>query len=91
MIADDPKKLEQLQNHYYDPEFDEWLEEFDQEQEQRQKHNSSQDESQPLDMPDKETIEWSNQTRESQQLPTETYEETLDKSQEISDWEEVSD
>lgn len=31
-IADDPKKLQQLKEHYYDPEFDEWLEEFDQEQ-----------------------------------------------------------
>lgn len=91
MIADDPKKLEQLQNHYYDPDFEEWLEEFDQEQEQKQKQNSSQDESQPLDMPDEDTVKWSNQNRESQQIPTEEYEETLGESQEISDWEEVSD
>ena len=35
MIADDPDKLEQLQNHYYDPEFDDWLEEFDREQEEK--------------------------------------------------------
>ena len=28
MIAEDPKKLEQLQNHFYDPEFDEFMEEF---------------------------------------------------------------
>ena len=32
MIADDPKQLEKLKNYYYDPEFDEWLEEFDEEQ-----------------------------------------------------------
>lgn len=88
-IADDPKKLEQLQNHFYDPEFDEWLEDFDKEQEEKQ--NSSQEETQQLDMPDKETIEWSEQNRESQKLPTEEYEETIGKPQEISDWEEVSD
>ena len=88
-IADDPKKLEQLQNHFYDPEFDEWLEDFDKEQEEKQ--NSSQEETQQLDMPDKETIEWSEQNRESHKLPTEEYEETIGKPQEISDWEEVSD
>lgn len=32
MIADDPKQLEKLKNYYFDPEFDEWLEEFDEEQ-----------------------------------------------------------
>lgn len=93
MIADDPKKLEQLQNHYYDPEFEEWLEEFEQEQEDKQK--SSQDDKfddfSQLDLPDKETIRWSNKNRTEQQLATEEYEETLDHSLEISDWEEVNE
>ena len=29
MIADDPKKLEQLQNRFFDNDFDDYLEEFD--------------------------------------------------------------
>lgn len=89
MIADDPKKLEQLQNHYYDPEFDEWLEEFEQEQEDKQKSKSLQDDnSKQLDLPDEETIKWS-----KQQIPTEEYEEVLNdgQSSEISDWEEVDE
>lgn len=93
MIADDPKKLEQLQNHYYDPEFEEWLEEFEQEQEEKQK--SSQDDkfgdSKQLDLPDRETIRWSEKNRTEQQLLTEEYDEVSDQSLEISDWEEVNE
>ena len=59
MIADDPKKLEQLQNHFYDPDFDEWVEEF--EREQLEKSNKEQEDentyedyevSEPLDFND---------------------------------------
>lgn len=32
MIADDPEKLSQLDNHFYDPDFDEWVDEFEAEQ-----------------------------------------------------------
>ena len=106
MIADDPKKLEQLQNHFYDDEFDDWLEEFDREQEEKQKQKSSQDEdlgdSSELDKPDKETIEWANKNRS---LPQEdnsednseddstVYDDDYEISvptEEISDWEEVN-
>lgn len=93
MIADDPKKLEQLQNHYYDPEFEEWMEEFEQEQEEKQK--SSQDDkfggSKQLDLPDKETIKWSEKNHNKQEILTEEYEEVSDQSSEISDWEEVDE
>lgn len=33
MVADDPKALEALENHFYDDEFDAWVDEFDAEQE----------------------------------------------------------
>lgn len=96
MIADDPKKLEQLQNHFYDDEFDDWLEEFDREQEEKQK--SSQDENlgdfSNLDKPDEETIEWANKNRSStQESDSEVYEDDYEislPSEEISDWEEVN-
>lgn len=97
MIADDPKKLEQLQNHYYDPDFDDWLDEFDAEQEEKERQ-SQQDaklgNSEHLDMPDEETIEWADKNRSSQQesdseLYEEEYEESLP-ADEISDWEEVN-
>lgn len=96
MIADDPKKLEQLQNHFYDDEFDDWLEEFDREQEEKQK--SSQDEnlgdSSDLDKPDEETIEWANKNRSlTQEEDSEVYDDDYEISlptEEISDWEEVN-
>lgn len=96
MIADDPKKLEQLQNHFYDDEFDDWLEEFDREQEEKQK--SSQDEnlgdSNDLDKPDEETIEWANKNRSlPQEEDSEVYDDDYEISlptEEISDWEEVN-
>lgn len=73
-IADDPKKLEQLQNHYYDPEFEEWLEEFDQEQSEKTT-KSNMDEN-------------LSSNRYSDNLPTEEYEipESINSSEE---WEEV--
>lgn len=91
MIADDPKKLEKLQNSYYDPEYEEWIEEFELEQEQDE---SSQDEksehSTQLDMPDEETIEWVNKNHSDSELNNEydEYDVSLP-TDEISDWEEV--
>ena len=41
MIAEDPKKLEQLQNHFYDPEFDEFMEEFEKEMEETKTESNS--------------------------------------------------
>lgn len=81
MIADDPKKLEQLKNHYYDPEFDDWLEEFDEEQSKKQN---------TVEMPDSETIEWSNKNRsEEQDITFDTDYEVSMENNDISDWEEV--
>ncbi len=92
MIADDPKKLEQLQNRFYDDEFDDWLEEFEREQEekerQKQLQSSQDDKSEHLDMPDEETIKWSEESRSSLDLPMEEYE--ISETTEISDWEEVN-
>lgn len=93
MIADDPKKLEQLQNRFYDDDFDDWLEEF--EQEQYSKHSSEEEgEFEHLDLPDEETIEWAEKNRSSQQEDaSEVYEEDYEvslPSDEISDWEEVN-
>ena len=45
-IADDPKKLQQLKEHYYDPEFDEWLEEFE---EQQSSHKEPKEDSDSLE------------------------------------------
>lgn len=91
MIADDPKKLERLQNHYYDPEFEEWLEEFEQEQEKQKSSQSDKGDSKQLDLPDQETIRWSEKNRTEYQLLTEEYNEVSDQSLEISDWEEVNE
>lgn len=92
MIADDPKKLAQLKEHYYDPEFDEWLEEFDVEQSEKSSGDQNSEDSEDLDLPDKETITWAEKTRSedtSVQIPSEEYE--LPVSTEIEDWEEVED
>lgn len=87
LVCDDPKLLEQIQNRYYDPEFDAWMEEFDKEQEQKQKKQQA--DTSPVEMPDTETVEWSNRkppTRKAA-LPTEEY-EVGDTSQfKENDWE----
>ena len=87
VIADDPKKLEQLKNHYYDPEFDEWLEEFDNEQEELKSQQGKHVETDDKGLPDADTIEWSNKNRE-QKIYEEDYEESLPVDS-VSDWEEV--
>ena len=98
MIADDPKKLEQLQNHFYDDEFEDWLDDFDREQEEKQQ-KSSQDEkfgqSEQLDLPDEETIEWAKKNSSSHQenaseLPFEDDYEVSLPTDKISDWKEVN-
>lgn len=70
LVCDNPKLLEQVQNHYYDPEFDAWMEEFDKEQKKQQAATP------PVEMPDTETVEWSNRKPPTRQtaLPTEEYE-----------------
>lgn len=91
MIADDPKKLERLQNHYYDPEFDEWMEEFEEEQRQKQAQKSVKadeiEQEEKLDLPDKETVTYSEESRIESNIGEEEYEEVIENTEEISDWE----
>lgn len=73
-IADDPKKLEQLQNRFFDPDFDEWLEEFDKEQSEKQVKEKESTEPEP---PDLDTIKYSQNNSSNNQvteLETEEYE-----------------
>lgn len=89
-IADDPKKLEQLQNRYYDPEFDDWLEEFD--IEQSLEGDAQFDNLNDLDMPDEEDIRWANSKQNSDNLDildNEEYDMPAEVSEDMSDWEEV--
>lgn len=89
-IADDPKKLEQLQNRYYDPEFDDWLEEFD--IEQSLEGDAQFDNLNDLDMPDEEDIRWANSKQNSDNLDIlddEEYDMPAEISEDMSDWEEV--
>lgn len=39
-VADNPKALDKLKNHFYDDEFDEWAEEFDKEMANEEEHKS---------------------------------------------------
>lgn len=91
MIADDPKKLEQLKNHYYDPEFEEWMDEFEKEQDEKSNmsKNNKDKESAVVELPDEETIDWAIKNNSTQQLETEEYEVVSEKDSDISDWEEV--
>lgn len=94
MIADDPKKLEQLQNHFYDEDFDAWLEEFEEEQALKAESASQKGTSENLDMPDKETIVYAENNRlegKSQaQEPEFDTDYEISESSEIADWEEVN-
>ena len=65
-------------------------EDIDFENEQAAKKAASETTSQELDMPDSETIDWSEKNRQPA-LPMEEYEEPTDQDNDISDWEEVSD
>ena len=87
LICDDPKLLEKIKNRYYDPEFDEWLEEFDEEQRTLELQKRLKDR-QNLDMPDPETIKFNSKAKSI--LPTEDY-EMGDRSQISSDDWEVDD
>ena len=42
MICDDPEALARLQNHYFDPDYEEWERQFDEEQQEKaQAHKAS--------------------------------------------------
>lgn len=81
LIADDPKKLERLQNHFYDDEWDEFLEEFDKEQEEKQKLYSSQS------LQDDKSESMSDEAIND--IPIDTDYEVSENTN-ISDWEEVN-
>lgn len=88
-IADDPKKLEELQNHFYDDEYDAWVEEFETEMElEQQKAQENK-----VSMPDEETIRYAEKTRKMSNSDTENdgFDDDYEVSEntEISDWEEV--
>ena len=90
IIADDPKKLEQLQNHFYDDEFEDWLDEFDREQEEKHGKSSQDDKSEQLSLPDEETVKWAEKNRSSEQIDTLDDDYEISEPTEISDWEEVN-
>ena len=88
MIADDPKKLEKLENHFSDPDFDDWVEEFELEQQLKQQSDDFSD----VEMPDEETIRYAAEIQNSEQESTLEHDEEFEESvsaEELSDWEEV--
>lgn len=90
MIADDPKKLEQLQNRYFDPEFDEWLEEFD--LEQSLENETQVDNLSNLSYSDEEDTRQVEINRDSDNLDNlfdEDYDTPVEGSEGVSDWEVV--
>lgn len=105
MIADDPKKLESLQNHFYDPDFDEWLDEFDAEMETESEKEKSDDYSEyeikdekfeqirEEDLPDKETIEYVSKNREMNDLTNVEYDEEFeeDTDEEFEEFEDINE
>ena len=105
MIADDPKKLESLQNHFYDPDFDEWLDEFDAEMEAESEKEKSDDYSEyeienekfeqirEEDLPDKETIEYVSKNREMNDLTNVEYDEEFeeDTDEEFEEFEDINE
>ena len=94
MIADDPKKLEQLQNHFYDEDFDAWLEEFEEEQALKAESASQNSPLEKVDMPDEETIVYAENNRAEGKIQAQEPEFDNDyevsESSEIADWEEVN-
>ena len=90
IICDDPELLKKLENTYVDTEYDKWLEEFDKEQEELQKKQKKQNaENYTPDLPDQETISWSNTPKPQQQLSALAMEkyEINPSVGEIDDWE----
>ena len=86
MIADDPKKLEKLENHFSDPDFDDWVEEFELEQQLKQQSDDFSD----VEMPDEETIRYAAENQNSEQESTLEHDEEFEESvsaEELSDWE----
>lgn len=103
-LADNPKKLEQYKNRFYDEDFDAWLEEVEAEAGEPPKkenpfdfseyevHDSTESPNSALDMPDEECIKEGIGTTEDEQ---EEYDEftlidsaDVDTSK-ITDWEEA--
>lgn len=82
MICDDPELLKKLENTYYDPEFDDWVKEFDEEQAQQSNTN--------VEMPDPDTVSWSGKPKNNTPAPStleeEDYEVGVD-TMGIDDWE----
>lgn len=96
MVADDPKLLERLNNHFYDPDFDDWAAEFDEEMKSEEESEYEYSEYEvkedvpdaqfdSLDTPDKETI-----TYVENQAVEDEFEVIDSVDERISDWEEVN-
>lgn len=86
IICDDPELLKKLENTYVDPEFDKWVEEFDKEQEELQKKKQKQNsENYTPELPDQETISWSNTPKPQRHLPPMLERETYEISPNIDD------
>lgn len=87
IICDDPELLKKLENTYVDPDFDKWVEEFDKEQEELQKKQKKE---YTPDLPDPETISWSNSPKPQKLPPPELAMEEYEMSPsagDIDDWE----
>ena len=88
IIADDPKKLEKLENHFSDPEWDDWVEEFELEQQLKQQSGDSSD----VEMPDEETIRYAAENQNLGQESTLEHDTEFEESmlsEQVLDWEEV--
>lgn len=88
MIADDPKKLEKLENHFSDPDWDDWVEEFELEQQLKQQSDDFND----VEMPDEETVRYAAENQNSVQESTLEHDEEFEESvsaEQVLDWEEV--
>ena len=88
MIADDPKKLEKLENHFSDPDRDDWVEEFELEQQLKQQSDDSED----VELPDEETIRYASENQNLVQESTLEHDEEFEESvptEQVLDWEEV--
>lgn len=88
MIADDPKKLEQYENHFSDPDWDDWVAEFEAEQQMKQQSDDFSD----VEMPDEETIRYAAENQNSVHESTLEHDEDFEASvsaEQVSDWEEV--
>ena len=79
IIYDDPKLREKLENTYYDPEYEAWEKEFDDQQAKSQTKS-------PVELPDPDTVSWSEKSKTSTPPTTETEDDGFDIG-DINDWE----